>query len=376
MTANVKHVRLLSLDVFRGITVCLMILVNSPGNHAPYAWLDHSPWHGCTLADLVFPFFVFILGVSLTFTLNKEREKQRPFLPLFVNIFKRSVVLFLIGLLLNAFPHHFELGTLRIFGVLQRIAICYFIAALLFLTTRISTQIMVMSALILGYWLLMVMLPGQFDLSPAGNLAAYVDRTLFSSAHLYGKVYDPEGLLSTLPAIATTLLGNLTGAWLLSTHNPRQKLIGMSITGFLAVLSGWLWGLWFPINKALWTSSYVLWTGGLALIFLGYCYWLIEIKSWKKWTKPFEIFGVNALLAFLLHVLFLKIQALILIPRSDGSIRNLRLFITEYCFGWASLPTAALLYALSYTLLWLFVIWIFVIKRSLLLENRRLLNQI
>ncbi len=376
MTSTTKPFRLLSLDAFRGITVALMILVNSPGNQAPYPWLDHSPWHGCTLADLVFPFFIFILGVSLTFTLSKERAKQRSVSLLFAKIFKRSVILFLIGLLLNAFPHHFDFGTLRIFGVLQRIAVCYFMAATLFLTTRISTQAIVMFALIIGYWLLMMMLPGPFDLSPEGNFAAYLDRAIFSAPHLYGKVWDPEGLLSTLPAIATALLGNLTGAWLLSYKSPKIKFAGMTMAGGIAILTGWLWGLWFPINKALWTSSYVLWTGGWALLFLGYCYWVIEIKSWKKWAKPFEIFGVNTLLAFLLHVIFLKIQAIILIPRSDGSIRNLRIFFTEYLFGWASLPTASLLYALSYTLLWLFLIWTFMLKRSLLSENRRLLSQI
>lgn len=359
-----EQTRLLSLDVFRGITVALMILVNSPGNEKPYVWLDHSEWNGSTLADFVFPFFIFIVGVSLAFTLTKARSKNITFKQLFPKIVKRSVILFLIGLLLNAFPYHFDFETIRVFGVLQRIAICYFIAALLFLTTTISTQAMIMMGLMIGYWLLMVMFPGGYDLTPEGNFAAYLDRQLFSSAHLYGKVFDPEGLLSTLPSIATTLLGNLTGAWLLSTHTHQIKLVGMTVTGFLALLAGWVWGFWFPINKALWTSSYVLWTGGFALLFLASCYWLIEVKALKKWARPFEIFGINAMLAYVLHVFFLKIQAAIHIPRRDSTQGNLRLYLTDHLFNWFSPQNAALLYACAYTILWLLVIWLFVAKTS------------
>jgi predicted acyltransferase len=362
--APIKQTRLLSLDVFRGITVALMILVNSPGNQTPYPWLDHSEWNGSTLADFVFPFFIFIVGVSLAFTLTKAQSKHLTFKQLFPTILKRTVILFLIGLLLNAFPYHFNFGTLRVFGVLQRIAICYFVAALLFLTTRISTQAIIMLSLMIGYWLIMTILPGPFDLTPEGNVAAYFDRFIFSSAHLYGKVFDPEGLLSTVPAIATTLLGNLTGAWLLSTRTHQKKLAGMTIAGFLALLAGWLWGLSFPINKALWTSSYVLWTGGFALLLLAWCYWLIEIKSFKKWSRPFEIFGISAMLAYVLHVLFLKIQAMISIPRPDGSKGNLRLYITDHLFNWVSEPNAALLYACCYTVLWLLVVWLFVSVKS------------
>ncbi len=367
MTNNThEHLRLISLDVFRGITVALMIIVNSPGNQTSYVWLDHSVWNGCTFADLVFPFFIFIVGVSTTFALQKAEVKQLRRPQLLQKILKRSILLFLMGVLLNAFPHHFDFATIRWFGVLQRIAVCYFFASVLFLTTRVSTQAIIMMGLMIGYWLIMAILPlpgtGVHDLTPEGNLAAFLDRQLFASAHLYGKVFDPEGLLSTLPAIATALLGNLTGVWLMSTNTPKQKLSGITIAGFFALLMGWLWGLWFPINKTLWTSSYVLWTGGFALIGLACCYWLIEIQSVKKWSKPFEIFGLNAMIAYVLHVLFLKIQAMISLPRLDGSPGNLRVYITEHSFGWASLPNAALLYALSYTLLWLFMIQLLVRK--------------
>ena len=358
---NHAHARLLSLDIFRGITVALMIIVNSPGNQTSYRWFDHSTWNGCTLADLVFPFFVFIVGVSTAFTLSKACERNSTFRQLILKIVNRSVSLFLIGLLLNAFPYHFDFATIRVFGVLQRIALCYFFASLLFLTTHIFTQAIIMMVLMIGYWLLMTAFPGVYDLTPQGNFAAYLDRSVFASAHLYGKVFDPEGLLSTLPALATALLGNLTGAWLLSTYSSKQKLKGLTFAGFFALLAGWLWGLWFPINKALWTSSYVLWTGGGALIVLAGCYWLIDIKSWKRWSKPFEIFGINAMLAYVLHVFFLKIQAIIALPRADGSSGNLRLYITDHFFGWASLQNASLLYACSYTLLWLLMIQLFVL---------------
>jgi predicted acyltransferase len=357
---NKKYIRLLSLDVFRGITVALMILVNSPGNQTTYSWLDHSAWHGCTLADLVFPFFIFIVGVSTTFTLSKARTQNFGFKELFPKILQRSLLLFAVGLLLNAFPYHFDLSTIRVFGVLQRIAICYFVASVLFLTTRVSTQAIIMLFLVIGYWLIMMLIP-SYDLSPQGNIAAHMDRMLFSAAHLYGKFFDPEGFLSTFPAIATALLGNLTGVWLLSTHNHNLKLAGMTIAGFFALLAGWVWGLYFPINKALWTSSYVLWTAGLALLVLAFCYWLIEMKALKKWARPFELFGLNAMLAYVLHVLFLKIQAIISLPRPDGSPGNLRLFITDHFFSWVSSPNASLLYACSYTLLWLLMIQLFAI---------------
>lgn len=361
--SNQKYTRLLSLDVFRGITVALMIIVNSPGNQRAYAWVEHSIWNGCTLADLVFPFFIFIVGVSSAYTVSQARCRDKRLRALFPKILKRALILFLLGLLLNAFPNHFDVNTIRVFGVLQRIAICYLIASWLFLTTTIWVQAIVMMVCMIAYWLIMTLLPVPgFDtehLTLYGNYAAYLDRQIFSQDHLYGKMYDPEGLLSTLPAIATALLGNLTGAWLLSMYQHKQKIVGMTAAGCIALIAGWVWGLWFPINKTLWTSSYVLFTGGIALLVLAGCYWLIEVKAWVKWSKPFEIFGINAMIAYLLHVLFLKIQAMILTPPINGSPGNLRLYLTEYCFGWTSSQMASLLYACSYMLLWLLIIHLF-----------------
>lgn len=349
--------RLLSLDVFRGVTIALMIIVNCPGNNHPYAWLDHAAWHGCTLADLVFPFFIFILGVSCAYSLSNALLKGQGRNSLFLKICKRSLLIFAIGLALNAFPNHFDFTSLRVFGVLQRIALCYFVAACLYLYTTLRVQSLIVVSLLFGYYLLMVFYPvtgyGAGQLHPEGNLAAYIDRLIFSPTHLYAKTYDPEGLLSTFPAIASALLGNLTGAWLLSPLSHRQKIRGLYLSGLLALGAGWLWGFVFPINKALWSSSYVLWTGGLALLLLALCHWLIAIRGYIAWAKPFEIFGLNATAAYVLHVFFFKLQFAIPITNPDGSAGNLRSYLTSTGFGFASAENAALLYALSYTLLWL-----------------------
>lgn len=352
--------RLISLDVFRGIAIIIMILVNSPGNNTAYKFLNHSLWNGCTLADLAFPFFVFIMGVSLVFSLSKARELGISTNQLILKISKRTVILILIGLFLNAFPYHFHFASIRYYGVLQRIAICYFAASILFLTTKMRTQIVIMFILLIGYYLIMTLVPvphfGVNNLSEEGNLAGYIDRLIFSSSHLYEKIFDPEGVLSTFPAIATTLLGSLTGYWLISRNTQQKKLAGMTVAGLIAMLSGWIWGLFFPINKALWSSSFVLWTGGVGLLLLAFCYWLIEIKHWKKWSIPLEIFGLNAIAAYFLHIFFLKIQAMIHIAKADGSVVNLRIFITEHAFGWTSSHNASLLYAISYVVFWLLIL--------------------
>jgi predicted acyltransferase len=372
MPENVTS-RLLSLDVFRGITIAAMILVNSPGNQTAYAFLEHAEWNGCTPTDLIFPFFLFIVGVSLVFSLTKRLERGDPDNDILLQVVKRSLIIFGLGLLLNGFPYY-DLTTLRIPGVLQRIALCYLAAAIVFLKTRPSPSLplpqggegrgegntlSIIVVLLVGYWIAMttIQVPGYGvgDLGMEGNLAAYIDR-MFLAGHIYKPVYDPEGILSTLPAIATTLLGNLAGVWLLSRKSVDQKAGGLIIAGTAALAAGWLWGRVFPINKALWTSSYVLWTGGWALYLLAFLYWVIDVKDWKRWSKPFEIFGVNAIAAYLLHILFLKIQNRIPIPRLDGSPGNLRLYLSEHLFGWTSLENASLLYALGYTFLWLIVL--------------------
>ena len=347
--------RLISLDVFRGITIALMILVNSPGNQTPYLWLEHSVWDGCTFADLVFPFFIVIVGISSALALSNLRAKSIPTNRLLETVLLRSAYIFLMGVFLNAFPHHLDGSSIRILGVLQRIAICYFFSSLLFLTTRIRTQVIIMVGLLLGYWILMTSL-GPAGLTLNGNLVGYLDRLVFAPGYLYTPTFDPEGLLSTIPAIASALLGNLIGAHLLSSRTQKQQLQWMTTLGFSLALIGWLWRVTLPLNKALWSSSYVLWTGGLALLVFSAVYALVEIKQWKRWSMPFDCFGRHAMLVYVLHVLFLKIQAAIHLQNAAGVVINLRLYITELLFGKFTPQTAALFYAIGYTMLWLFVL--------------------
>lgn len=349
-----KSLRFVSLDVFRGITVVLMIIVNSPGNHTSFAVLQHSSWNGCTLADLVFPFFLWVVGVSSVLAFSNQ--KAQGFFSSFLihKILKRTIFLFVIGLLLNAISLHVDWPTIRILGVLQRIAICYFVAAWLYLTTSIRTQALLIVILLVGYWFLIIL--------GSENFIFYMDRLILTPPHLYNATFDPEGLLSTLPAIATTLLGSLTGAFLLS-HYPKLK--GMILGGLVMIVIGGLWSFVFPINKTLWTSSYVLWTAGWALLTFSFCYWMIEIKQWKKWVKPLELFGLNALAAYILHVLFLKIQAMITIAVSENVTINLKFFITQTLFFSFEPRWASLLYACSYAFLWFLAIFSFsTLKKS------------
>lgn len=306
--------RLLSLDVFRGFTIALMVLVNTLVL-SPYSTLEHSEWNGCTLADMVFPFFVWVMGISLVLSFTKQQKLGVDTVSIWTKMLRRTLVIFLLGLLLNAFPYHMTsdtLSTLRLYGVLQRLAVCYFFASIACLTLNTYLHTIVTVVLLVGYWVLLTYVPvphyGAGHLLLGQDLGAYWDHWLVGSNHMYQKRYDPEGLLGTLPAIATALLGNLTGIWLLSKKSPTQKFTGMLVAGSLALLVGWTWGQWFPINKALWTSSYVLWTGGLALYGFAVCYGLIEIKRWHRWSKPFEILGVNAIFVYFFHVFFLKIQ--------------------------------------------------------------------
>jgi|TARA_R110002126_G_scaffold283494_1_gene432721 predicted acyltransferase len=346
-----RNQRLVSLDVFRGVTIAMMIIVNSPGNSTPYAWLMHSRWNGCTLADVVFPFFIVILGISSVFSLSNLKAMGVSSQRLLGKILKRSGYIFLMGLLLNAIPH-FDLYTLRILGVLQRIAICYLFSACLFLTTRIQVQVALMLVIILGYGCLMAYTPLSLD----GNIVGFLDQLVLSPAHLYTPVFDPEGLLSTIPALGSVLLGNICGVYLISSRTHQQKLRWMSLIGVMLVCLGYLWGYILPINKSLWSSSYVLVTGGMALLAFAVLYCLIEVKHWIRWSKPFALFGRHAMLVYMLHVIFLKIQALIFVHNKVGAIVNLRLYLTEMLFGNFIPQNAALCYALSYLFIWFWVI--------------------
>ena len=367
-TANPSG-RLVSLDVFRGLTIAGMVLVNNPGTWSSIYWpLQHAQWHGWTPTDLVFPFFLFIVGVSVTLAFARRVEEGPVKRDLYLKVLKRTAIIFGVGLFLNAFPH-FQLATVRIPGVLQRIAICYLIASLIFLTTKVRTQFLIALALLIVYWLLMtnIAAPGYAagDLSKDGSIASFIDRKLLGQ-HIWrqGRVYDPEGLLSTIPAVATTLLGVLTGHWLRSEKTRIEKVVGMFVAGAVCVALGWMWNKFFPINKALWTSSYVLFTAGLGLQLLALCYWVIDIKGYRRWAWPFEVFGVNALALFVGSALMVKLMALIRLPRGDGTQISSQGWIFRNLFlTWASPINASLFYAVAFILLWLFLMWLLYRKR-------------
>lgn len=349
--------RLVSLDAFRGITIAGMILVNNPGawQHG-YASLRHTEWNGWSATDLIFPFFLFIVGVAITLSLGEALRRGAPGRVLFAKVVRRSLIIFGLGLFLNGFPF-FDWETLRIPGVLQRIALCYFAASVIVLSTRERGQAMTAAVLLIGYWVLMALVPvpghGAARLDRGANLASYIDQMLLRG-HMLRPRWDPEGLLSTLPAIATTLAGVLTGHWLRSPRSPLERVTGLFVVGNFAVLTGLLMGIWFPINKNLWTSSFVVFTAGMALVLLGMCYWLIDVRGYRRWAKPFVIYGTNPLLAYLLSTLMDKAMLSIVVTADDGSRVVLKRYLFEnYFLSLASRAHAALLYAVLYVLLWL-----------------------
>jgi predicted acyltransferase len=303
--------RLVSLDLFRGATIAFMIVVNSQTNEEAFWPLRHATWNGWTPTDLVFPFFLFIVGVSLVLSFEARLAQGCSRNTLMLRAVRRSAILFTIGLALNGLGS-LSLEHWRIPGVLQRIAVAYCAAAVITLYSGTRARVAWIAALLVGYWILMrfVPVPGFGVpgrdiplLHPDGNLAAYLDRKLMLG-HLWERTRDPEGVLSTLPAIATALSGVLTGEWLRSERALRQKAARMFLVGVAGIVAGELWGIWFPINKKLWTSSYVIFTAGCALVCLAMCYWLIDIKLHRGWwTKPFLIFGSNAITAYVISEL-------------------------------------------------------------------------
>lgn len=356
--------RMLSLDVFRGITIAGMVLVNNPGTWSSIYWpLEHAEWDGWTPTDLIFPFFLFIVGISITLAFARRVESGSNERELFLKVIKRSAIIFALGLFLNGFPY-FHLADIRIPGVLQRIAVCYLFASFIFIKTNWRTQAVIAGALLLIYWILMTVVPififGAADLSKEGNLGAHVDRWLLGP-HIWkqGVVYDPEGLLSTIPAIVTTLCGVLTGHWLRSRRTQLEKVGGLFFAGACAVTVGWAWHFFFPINKSLWTSSYVVFTAGMALELLAVCYWLCDIKGYKRWAKPFVIFGVNALALFVFSGLLSRLMGIIKIPQGDGKSIAIQPFIFKTLFlSWATPINASLFFAITYIFFWLFLMWL------------------
>jgi predicted acyltransferase len=364
--------RLVSLDVFRGATIVGMILVNNPGSwEHVYPPLRHANWHGWTPTDLIFPFFLFIVGVAIPLAYTKRLARGISRTVLVQKALRRSVILFGIGVFMAAYPivqiePAFEwlrpgLGSLRIMGILQRIALCYLAATLLFLYTQPRTRLYWIGGVLLTYWGALELVPvpgygtGMLDV-PEATLPAYVDRMVLGTEHLWTgaeEMWDPEGLMSTLPAVVTTLLGVWTGRLLLRENTPPiTKVARLFVVGTLLVVGGYVWNWGFPINKSLWTSSYVLLTGGQAMCALALCYWVVDLKGYQKWTHPFVVYGMNALIVFVLSTLVTK-TLIHLQVTVEGEAISVHRYLYQTVFLPLVSPTnASLLYALVYIVLW------------------------
>jgi predicted acyltransferase len=353
-----KSERYLALDVLRGMTIALMITVNTPGSWKYiYAPLRHSAWHGCTPTDLVFPFFLFVVGVSMFFsfskyqnTLNRESLKK---------VGRRTLLIFLIGLFLNSFPQwKVDYSALRIMGVLQRIALAYGIGSLIVLSVPRKYIPFLGMGILLAYWGILTWFGGTDPYSLEGNAVIPFDKAILGEQHLwkgFGIPFDPEGLLSTIPAIVTVLFGYMTGLIIKNTEKekvPRQ----LALYGVIAIVLGRLWGFVFPINKALWTSSYVFYTAGLAALFLALLVFIIDIKGYKKWTSFFNVFGMNPLFIFALSGLWARtLGTFIKIETADGTMMRGSTWLYENMFvPLAGNMNGSLLYALTH----IFFFWI------------------
>ena len=433
--------RLISLDVFRGMTIAGMVLVNNPGGSPVYWPLDHAEWHGLTPTDWIFPFFLFIVGVSVAISMGKSAGTDKP--KPYRKVFTRAAVIYLLGAAISVVPFFqfqasdapdwlklltwiafalsllaalmrkwwwalgllaaglagvavmnlagynvvpYNFAALRIMGVLQRIALVYLITSLIFLHTNWKQLVAISVVLLLGYWLIMTTIPVPgcevtFISDKACNLAAYLDRLILTENHIWrgGKVYDPEGLLSTIPAIVTCISGVLTGMWLtrkdeggmmndesstvnsslIIHHSSLVKVSGIFFFGVVLLALGLIWNSYFPMNKALWTSSYVLATSGLALLVLGACYWLIDIQGYKRWAWPFVVFGMNALPLFVFSGIWARMHAAYRVTGADGQLISVQKWVMLNIYLPVFNPIdASLAFAISFILLWLFLMWL------------------
>jgi predicted acyltransferase len=356
--------RLDSLDVFRGLTIAAMILVNNAGDWAHTYWpLRHAPWNGWTPTDLIFPFFLFIVGVSLVFSFSSRTARGQSRSRLLLHVLKRSAIIFALGLFLYAYPK-FDLHTARIPGVLQRIAVVYLLTSILVLYTGRVTRAIVTGGLLIGYWLLLTRVPvpgyGAGVLTMDGNLVGYVDRLLIYNHLWIAHRFDPEGILSTIPSIATCLLGVFTGEWMRSAKSVSQKLAGMFAASAIGLILGEIWNLWFPINKMIWTSSYVLFTAGFALFAFAVCYWIIDLRGWKRWSVPFLVFGLNPLAIYFLAS-FAE-TALNVHQIHGDSVRHI-LFAHLFAATLNDPYLASLAWSISFALVFMLVAWVMYRRR-------------
>jgi predicted acyltransferase len=352
MTAGSE--RLESLDVFRGLTIAAMILVSTPGTwNAVYTQLDHALWNGWTLTDLVFPFLLFAMGAAVPFALARRRGQR----PIGSHIARRALILFALGLVLNAIEATPPLhpATFRIPGVLQRIAIVFAVVAWLTERGSLRVQIATVVAALAAYWAALTLIPvpgvGAGALTPEGNLASYLDRALLGR-HLLNRWSDPEGMLSTLPAIATAMAGVFAGDWLKERRQPHHSA-WLFVAGLAAMLAGLIWGLVFPINKNLWTSSFALFSAGLAAQTLAVFHWLVDVRGWRGWARPLVAYGRNPLVAYFLSVGLDALLTRVTITGS-GSLKGIvyRSAFVPWLRPCCGAETASLGYAIAYVILW------------------------
>jgi predicted acyltransferase len=373
--------RLLSLDVFRGATVAAMILVNNPGDWGNiYAPLEHATWNGCTPTDLIFPSFLFIVGVSISYAMASKKADPAQHGQTILKALRRALILFGLGLFLAVYPKIFTdplaaLQTIRIPGVLQRIAVVFLLSSIIFLKNTEKNIFRIGIGILILYWVLMNLVPvpgvGYPNLEKETNLGAWLDRAIFTEAHLWrsAKTWDPEGFLSTLPAISTGLFGVLVGTYLRRRDlDESTKVAWLFCVGAISTGLGLLWDLQFPINKSLWTSSFVLYAGGLATIILSLCYWLIDIYKQDKFTMPFVAYGKNAITVFFLSGLLPRTLNMFTIKQADGGESGLETWLYSNWFAPHFSPiNASLAWAVVQILFW-FVIMYIMYKRKIFIK--------
>jgi predicted acyltransferase len=373
--------RLLSLDVVRGITIAFMIMVNNNGGPGSWRFMNHAVWNGLTPTDLVFPTFVFVVGVSVVFAFDARLARGATRAHLAWHTVQRAVVLFLLGIVVNSFPF-FQLQHMRFYGVLQRIAVCYLVVGLFYLwDNRAWTKVVALFVALVGYWVLVrwipipgVGMPGRdvpfMDMTQ--NLVSWIDRLVFPH-HLYlyapdHNVRDPEGLLSDLPAIGTALLGVLTGLWLRSDKPASFRANGLAVAALSSLALGYFWALWFPLNKNMWTSSFVLVAAGYSLFLLAFAFWAIEVRGWRKgWTGVWLVFGSNAIAAYMFSELLPGVLDNVTVPDGPNRHAVLNLVIFERIFAHIPDPHwAAFAYSVSFTAVCFVPVWILYRKKIFL----------
>jgi predicted acyltransferase len=393
-----KRERLLSLDVFRGITIAGMLLVNNPGTwSAIFPPLEHAEWNGWTPTDLIFPFFLFIVGITTHLSLSARRARGDDDSAVVRQILRRGIIIYLLGFAMAMFPFYqwgtiasipnatpwdrilYRIEHVRILGVLPRIAIVYICAGLLTLKTTLKQQIVIIATLLFGYWFAMTLIPvpGEHEIGAVllnthdRNLAAWLDRAILGTNHTWsGSVtFDPEGPMSTIPAIATSMLGVIAGRWIVRKEKPLlERISGMFAVGAVGMMVGLMWNWAFPINKSLWTSSYVIFTAGMACVAIATIMWIVDYCNVKWWTKPFVIYGVNPIVAFVGSGVLARLIYTLWHVSYHGQSVAIQDAIYQILFlPWLPPRVASLAFAISFVVLWYGILTV-LYRRNIILK--------